>query len=194
MKTRALLFAAPLLLLGCKAAYQADAEALLENPLYMEIYAEQMVDTMVGFEIYEDPIVEDEDKKKIIDETKEYWFALAKKSRADQRKGSKGGLISMKQYTEGEVLYKDGFVHLGPTFVATPGPDLHIYLTTAIDPRDVQFPDESAIDLGVIAVPYGAQSFIIPKKLENPLAYRTVVIWDNKLDRLYGFAQLSPLN
>lgn len=194
MKKRLILFITPLLLVGCKSAYKADASALLENPLYLELYSEQMVDTMVGLEIYEDPIVQDAEKKKIIDETKEYWFALAKQARKDQRMGSKGGLVPMKQFADGEILYKDGVVHFGPTFATSPGPDLHAYLTTAIDPRDVLFPDESAVDLGIIDVPYGAQSMIVPQKLENPNSYRTLVIWDNKLDRLYGFAQLTPMN
>ena len=194
MKIRSILFIAPLLLVACsKGTYTPDQEALLENPLFLEIYAEQLVDTMVNLEIYEDPITEDEDKMKIVESTRKYWFTKSKEARKTQRQGSKGSFTTMKEYSEGEVLFLDNAVYFGPSFVTSPGPSLHAFLTVTVDPRDIEFPDITAIDLGEIRVPFGAQAFIIEEEIEDPIKYRTVVLWDTDLDRLYGFSQLSPL-
>ncbi len=184
--------AAALLLAACSKTYfTPDSNALLSNPLYAEQYAEQMVDTMVDLEIYEDPILEDASIKKIVDETKGHWLAVAREARAAQRKGAKGGFIPMRAYAEGEVLFTEDALHVSPQFSATPGPSLHIFITTIVDPRDTEFPDETAIDLGEIASMQGAQSFPVPA-MENWKIYRTVVLWDRDLKRLYAFAQISP--
>ena len=198
MKIRSIALIAPLLLVACATNGESgqNQQALLKNPLYLELYSEQMVDTMVNLEIYEDPLLEDAVKKDIADSTKKYWLAEAKKSRKAQRRSSKGSLITMKEYGAGEVMFtKDGTaVHFGPAFVSTPGPSLHAFLSVTVDPRDVEFPDISAIDLGEVNVPYGAQTFMLKdKKPKDPIKYRTRVLWDTKLGRLYSFAQLSPL-
>ena len=193
MKKSPLLIIAALTLSACNnTQFTPDQEALLRNPLYTEGYSESMVDTMVNLEIYNDPILEDETVKEYVDSTKETWLKVAKASRAKQREGAKGTFIPMKEYTEGEVLYVDNLVHLSPFFTSTPGPSLHIFLTKAVDPRDVLFPDESALDLGALTVVQGAQSFAVPD-VENPAEYLSVVLWDTKLDRLYSFAQITPL-
>jgi len=184
----------PLLLVGCqKSVYQADREALLQNPLYLEMYAEQFVDTMVNLSIYQDPITQDEAKMKIVDKTKEYWLQKSAEARKMQREGSKGAFIPMSEYTEGETLFINNMIHMSPGFFVNPGPNLHVFLTQAVDPRDVEFPDVTAIDAGEILVPYGAQSFAIDEEIEEPRLYRTVVLWDTDLERLYGFAQINPL-
>lgn len=172
--------------------YTPDKEALLNNPLYAEQYAEQLVDRMTNLEIYQDPSLEDASVRSIVDETKEKWLKVAAQSRKDQREGIKGTLIPMKEYVEGEVLYKDNILHLAPHFISAPGPSLHVFLSKAIDPRDVLFPDETAIDLGEITSPYGAQSVAVPE-VDTPEEYRTVVLWDTDINRLYGFAQINPL-
>jgi len=187
---------APLLLVACNTGTTGQTqETLLRNPLYLERYSEQMVDTMVSLEIYEDPLLEDPIKSEIADSTKKYWLKESKKARKAQRLSSKGTLITMKEYVAGEVMFtKAGdALYFGPDFTTTPGPGLHVFITTAVDPRDVEFPDETAIDLGKVSVPYGSQVFIPKQKIEDAIKYRTVVIWDTKLGRLYGFAQLSPL-
>jgi len=68
---------------------------------------------------------------------------------------------------------------------------LHVYLTNAVDPRDVAFPDPSAKDIGLIASPYGAQSYALALTPDELKKYRTVVLLDRELNRIYGFAQLS---
>lgn len=194
MRTRIIsLLGLTVLLSACtKTTYVPDQEALLQNPLYAEQYSEELVDAMVNLEIYEDPIVKDAEKKKIIDNTKEKWLKVAKKARTDQREGSKGGLIPIDGYVDGEVLYRHDKLHFPAYFASTPGPSIHVYLSTVVDPRDVAFPDESALDLGEIYSPYGAQTYAVPT-VEDPRDYRTVALWDTKLEKLYGFAQINPL-
>lgn len=166
---------------------------LLENPLFAERYSEAMVDTMVEFEIYEDPIIEDEEKMKIIDKTKEKWLKVAQQSRVDQRNGSKGSFTPINEFTAGEVLFTDGKVYLAPDFASVPGPSVHFFLSTVVDPRDSDFPDESAIDLGVMRSNLGTGRYDVEVEIDDPIKYRSLVLFDTELERLYGFAQISPL-
>ncbi len=179
---------------GCasNASQEHELSYLLKNPLFAERYAEALVDAMVELEIYEDPILEDEDKKSLTDATKEQWLEVAQKAVREQRKGAKGSLIAMKEYVAGEVLYLNDMLYLGPEFFTTPGPSLHFFITKAVDPRDVQFPDVTAKDIGSVRSNVGVSQYSVPS-VENPLEYRTIVLWDTKLERLYGFAQMSPL-
>ena len=194
MKRLTLLFAL-LPLSACTSStvtYEPDLDSLLSNPLYAERYAENIVDTMVNFEIYQDPILEDDAKAKIIDQTKEKWLKVAKKARKAQRSGAKGGFVPLKKHAEGEVMYADNKLHIAPEFFAVPGPSIHVYITTAVDPRDVDFPDESGFDLGELKTMYGAQTYSVPE-VENPRLYRTAVLYDTELEVLWGFAQMTPI-
>jgi len=165
---------------------------LLENPLYAERYAESMVDTMVNLEIYNDPTIEDENKRKIADTAKEKWLKIAQEARKEQRKGAKGQFIPAQEYAAGEVLYLNDTIFLAPDFDSSVGPSMHFFLTTVVDPRDVEFPDETAMDIGEIQSNLGTGRYSVPT-VENPKSFRTLVLWDTKLERIYGFAQLNPL-
>ena len=90
----------------------------------------------------------------------------------------------------GQALALEGHLYFGPTFLTLPGPSLHVFMTKAVDPRDVAFPDPSAVDLGLLKTPYGTQSFDMPATVTLP-GYRTVVLWDTRLKRLSAFAQLK---
>ncbi len=189
--TLALIPTIALTLTGCATTqYTPDQEALLSNPLYAEIHAENMVDTLVELEIYADPVLEDEAIKRFADKTKEQWLKVAKAARAAQNEGQKGIFIPMKEYVEGEVLYTNNNLHFSTFFSSMPGPSLHVFLSKSVDPREGEFPDASALDLGEMTAPYGAQTFAVPE-VENPLEYRTVTLWDTELNRLYGFAQIA---
>ena len=187
---KTLLLSITLLLSACSDPETALHIDLLENPLYAERFSETMVNTMVELEIYNDPLIEDETKRRIAEETKEKWLAVAKTARKKQREGSNGNFLTMNEYAAGEVLYVENKVHFSTLFETEPGPELHVFLTTVVDPRDVAFPDETALDLGIVVTPFGAQSYGVPE-VEDPKLYRTVVLWDTKLERLYGFAQIS---
>ena len=177
-------------LIGCTAPTEkVTIEQLMENPLFAERYSDEMVGVLTDFEIKKDPIMEDKSMAKYITDLKVKWLKEAKKATNAQNEGRNGHFITMKQYTSGEVLFTYPKLYIDSVFETEPGPELHLYLTTVVDPREVEFPDETSIDFGVIP-PYGAQTFIVPE-IEEPILYRTAVLWDTKLERLYGFAQLS---
>lgn len=181
-----------LLLAGCgKQSTGPTLETMLENPLFGERYSEEMVDTLTELEIDKDPLVQDKAKKTEIDAVKKQWLAVVNGNREKQHKGMGGSLVAMNEFAQGEVYLKNNMLYFGTDFETVPGPALHAYLTTAIDPRDVKFPDPTALDLGVLPLPYGAQTIPLPKH-DDAMIYRTLVLWDVSLPRLYGFAQLNP--
>lgn len=183
---------AGLLLAGCnKPPMSANLDEMMKNPLFAERYAEGMVDTLTELEIDKDPVLQEKGKKAELDAVKKQWLAVANASRTEQHKGMGGTLITMGEFGQGEVFLKNNVLYFGTDFESVPGPSLHVYLSSAIDPRDVKFPDESALDLGLLPVPYGAQTMGLPKHDETA-TYRTLVLWDTSIPRLYSFSQLSP--
>lgn len=195
MKKPSLILLLPLLSLaacGTKSNEGATVtlEQLLENPLYAEQYYDELLDRMVNLEIQQDPLLEDGGKQSFVDDTQRDALTKAKEATAKQREGSMGTFVPVKEEPMGETLYVDNVVYVGPTFTTPPGPTLSIYLSTLVDPRDAAFPEEQALDLGRLESPYGAQRYSVPP-VENPLLYRTVVLYDKKLERIYGFAQIN---
>ncbi|MDD5026541.1 MAG: DM13 domain-containing protein [Candidatus Peribacteraceae bacterium] len=189
LKRLCILFVVPALLAGCSAT-RPTLNDHLNNPLFAERYAEELVNRMTELEIQKDPLIEDVEKKAIIDQVREQWMERAKKARDVQREGMTGEFAEMKEYVRGRALLLGKTVYLSTTFESEPGPSLHFYLTTMVDPRDVAFPDPTAVDLGLLQSPYGAQTIAVPEAKDSSL-YRTLVLWDASLERLYGFAQLS---
>ena len=180
-----------ILLFGCKNANTAvNTDALFGNPLFVERYAEEMVQGLVELKIQNDPILEDKGIAKTVDKERSAWMAKAKDARNKQREGRSGYFLEINKYIAGEALYLEDMLYFGTLFEVTPSPELHVHLTTVVDPRDVEFPDETSIDLGKIQSAYGAQTYPVPK-IENPLLYRTVVLWDKELGQMHGFTQLS---
>lgn len=192
MKKSPLLLLGSIILAGCTGTTtSANLEDQLKNPLFAERYAEAMVDRMVELQIRKDPLLEDESKRALVDETRKKWLEISREAEKKQRKGQKGGLIPLREFTQGEVLYLKNSLYVGTTFETDPGPSIHFFLTKMVDPRDGDFPDESSIDLGPIKTTFGAHSYSVPS-INDPLLYRTAVIYDTKLERLYGFAQMTP--
>lgn len=184
-----------LLLAGCSTPDSVETTGeqvsdLLLNPLYVERYGDEIVNSMVNLHIYKDPLLEDSAKADIVEHARAEWLERSDEATDLQREGQRGQILTMKEYAKGEVLYVGDTLHFGPDFEATPGPQLHVFLTTVVDPRDVPFPDKSSIDLGLLHTPYGSQSYPV-SGINDPMLYRTVVLWDTALDRLYGFAQIQ---
>lgn len=163
---------------------------LLTNPLFAERYADEMVDAMVEFTIKNDPIIEDAAKAKVIEKNRTKWLEVARDATKAQREGTMGSYIPVSAFGRGEFLYKDDVLYVDTVFELIPGPNLQVLLTTVVDPRDVEFPDESALSLGILKTTYGAHRYTVPLQ-EDPLAYRTVVLWDADLEKMWGFAQLN---
>ncbi len=186
--------ATSILVVGCASQHNENAnvslDALLQNPLYAERYMENMVDFYTEFEIQEDPILDNEEINAFMDSERRNWLDQSRKVRELQREGFLGNLITVNKSVYGEVLYLNDMLYLGSEFESTPGPSLHLYLTQAVDPRDVAFPDSTSIDIGRLESAYGAQSYSVPPT-DKPELYRTLVLWDDKLSILYGFAQLQ---
>ena len=172
------------------AVHTPDASMQLSNPLYAERYAEEMVQAMVEYTIRDDTILQNEEKKKIIEDARLGWLKVSQEARKAQREGGRGHLIPIGEYVAGEILFDGNNVHFGPQFEATPHPSVQLYMTTVVDPRDVEFPDETAIHLGELQSAYGPQTYALEKE-EDILAYRTFVLWDDKIEKVLSFAQLT---
>ncbi len=181
------------ILVGCSSGSSGSSvslDNLLENPLFAERYADTLVDSVVEFKIQKDPMLEDASKADIIEDTRTKWLKEAQKATVLQREGIKGNLISVKAFTRGETLYLHDKLYFGPEFETVPGPKLSIYLSSVLDPRDTDFPDETAIRISTLQSPYGAQSYSVPPQ-EDLRFLRTVVLWDDGFEMLWGFAQLK---
>lgn len=189
-KTTLSLFA--LVLAGCATTSDSkdvSLDYLLTNPLFAERYADEMVDVLVEFKIQEDPILEDKKKADLVEQKRSKWLEVARNATKNQRDGYIGNYIIHKAQGRGEFLYLQDVLFVDSVFNVTPGPNLQMYMTTEVDPRDVEFPDETAIHLGDLKTPYGAHNYNVPAQ-EDTKAYRTVVIWDADLEQIWGFAQL----
>jgi len=162
----------------------------MANPLFAERYAEEMVDRMVEYAIRKDPLLEDTKKAALIEDARKEWLEKARVARKEQNKGIHGLLISINEDVKGEILYVGNTLYTDTVFDTAPGPNLHFYVTTVPDPRDVEFPDETAVDIGKLDSAYGAQAYAVPT-VDDALQYQTAVLWDNDIGRLYGFAQLT---
>ncbi len=195
MKHRSLLLALPLLLSAC-APHTSGSVTLddnLKNPLFAHRYYIELVDQMVNFELTNDPILKEAGKKAAIDDARIKGTKLAQDTALLNQKGLRGTIQSEKDQAAGSVLLLDNTLYFGTDFITSPGPSLHVYLTTVIDPRQVHFPDATAIDLGPVQNPYGAQAFTLPKT-DKPVNFHSLTLWDNALGTSYGFAQLQGGN
>lgn len=91
----------------------------------------------------------------------------------------------------GSVLLLDGWLHIGPSFLMTPGLDVHVYVSQMIDPLEGTFPDETAIEVGPLVTAFGMQSLPLPASVSLDGTYRTVVLYDEAVQRVSAFAQLE---
>lgn len=163
----------------------------LQNPLFAERYWDEMAERMANLTIQNEPVMSDASKAAIADRAREGAVELSQLARQKRNNGLFGAFMTMKELTEGYALLLDRTLYISSTFATYPGPSLHLFLTTDVDPRDVpDFPNANALNLGLLQSPYGAQSYKLPESVEDP-GYRTAVLWDTKLGRLYSFAQLA---
>lgn len=180
-----------MMLSACGAPISRDLQTRLENPLFAERYSEELLDSLSDVYIREEPVLKNETKKANIEQALTYWRAVAVEARIKERKGLIGSLTSVLEDTSGHVLLDEKTLWFGTNFLGTPGVNLRVMLSTVVDPREGEFPDESALDLGQLQSPYGDQSFSLPEGTVSWDSYRTVVLWDSSAGRLHGFAQLN---
>ena len=177
------------------ARQDAGLKDQLRNPLYAEFYYDDLTEQMIGIALSDDPMMQDPAKRAIIDRTRTRSLEHASVALKAQDKGMRGQFRSDGDLVFGDALLLDGILYFGPTFDAAPGPSQSLYLTTLVDPRDAAFPDATAVRVGGPKNQYGAQAFdvsaLAPASGTGTL--RTVVLWDDELERLYGFAQLQSV-
>jgi hypothetical protein len=177
----AIIVAAPLFLLAACGASTQNSVSLddnLKNPLYAQHYYEDMSEQMVSLELNKDPVLKDASKKSIVDN-----------ARIDATKRAQDA-VDLKTKGLNGVNVMNNTLYFGTDFIVSPGPSLHVFLSNVIDPRQVHFPDPTAVDLGSIKTAYGAQAYPLPEST-TPKTYRSLALWDNALGTFYGFAQLQ---
>jgi hypothetical protein len=180
-----------LFLAGCSNGTSVSLSDQMRNPLFAERYWSELTDRMVTIQLNNPELSKDEDKYALVDGTRQDALAKAQAATAKRKLGMIGNFISMNESVDGLVLLMEDALHIGPGFASYPGPSLHLYITTIVDPREGKFPDETSIDLGVLQSPYDTQSYPLPTLEKSLDQYRTAVLWDTELERLYAFAQLA---
>lgn len=160
------------------------------NPLTDSRYGDELADTLANLIIQSDPLTKDPTMLQMINDNIAKAKDMGNSARDLMSEGMQGAIIALTQDVVGYVLTLDGTLYISSEFTTDPGLDLHVYLSEAVDPRDAHFPDPTAVDLGKLQSPYGAQSYTIASK-KSPELLRTFVLYDRTLKRLYGFAQLS---
>lgn len=160
------------------------------NPLTASRYGDELADTMANFIIRNDLVVSNPDMRALIESEIERGKDIAAAARDIQSEGALGAIIGLKASTTGFALYHENTLYFSSDFSTNPGASLHVYLTTIVDPRDIDFPDSTAIDLGALQAVYGPQQYSVPSQKEED-KLRTVVLFDTKLRMVYGFAQIS---
>lgn len=184
----ALLGASLLLLSACGASKSADLTDLLKNPLYAEQYYDAQTEHMVDLLINSGALLKDESIKSAIDNARLEGVKLAKEATDLQAQGKMGTIMSDTGEAIGEVLLLDKTLYFGPEFQIAPGVNVHVYLSSVLDPRDGTFPDNTAVDLGPVHTAFGATMYPVTVDTEH---LRTFALYDVSLKRLMGFAQLQ---
>ncbi len=181
-------------LAGCSSPVSQNQADLLQNPLYARYYYQDQADMMANYNIQNDPILKDSEKKGTIESVRTRALEHLKNANAKINAGRRGSFMSDTDYAAGNALLTDGTLYFGQDFNTLPGPEVYVYASMLLDPREgsgsVLFPDESAVNLGLLKSPYGAQTYSVPADQKDK-AFRLVGLWDKRLGRLLGFAQLS---
>lgn len=184
----------PVLLTACAASsgpLSLPLQERLRNPLVAEQYWSDMAEHMAEFTRQRHPLLQEPLKAALIEG--ERLGALERVAAARELKAEGvSGVFKTSTLLEdigGEALLRGGTLSFGPSFFVLPGPSVHVYLTTMVDPRDAMFPDATSVGLGLLQTAYGSQEYGLPEGA--PEGLQTVVLYDTKLERIVGFAQLS---
>jgi hypothetical protein len=181
---------AALVLVSCTPANGTSAN-LLDNPLYAEFYYDDLVEAMVDIELQNPKEVEESPAlKRALEVARRSGLTEATEANKLQDSGAKGNFVQAKETVAGEALFTGTMLYLGPDFVSTPGPSLQLYLSKDVDPRSAEdFPAADDVLVGPLQTPYGAQTFVTQEL--DISAYRSLVLYDASLKRMYGLAQLA---
>ncbi len=195
MRTILLCLTTGLMLTACSATQSIKTTSIDEqnsNPLTAARYGDRLADALANLIIMKHPVTGKPENVAII----QTEIAKAKGISADARQrmamGKQGAFIPIDGDTLGYALMLNGKLYFSSEFDTKPGVDVHVYLTTVADPRDISFPDKNAVDLGSLQAAYGPQVYAVPTQADAK-TYRTLVLWERKLKLLYAFVQLAAL-
>lgn len=194
MRKNLFLLAPLLALAACTRSPDPSFQSRLGNPLFAEQYYSELVDHFVNLQIRSDPSMKDEAKKRAADDAREDALAKAQAATTKVNEGILGNFMSVQENTKGTTLIVDGMLYFGTDFEVVPGGDMHVYITSLVDPRNGSggvFPDATAVDVGLLKSAYGTQEYVVPED-KRESRNLTVALWDKMLNRLHGFAQLRP--
>ncbi|MSR87161.1 hypothetical protein EXS70_03255 [Candidatus Peribacteria bacterium] len=184
------------LLAGCVPAASGPIsmplQERLRNPLVAERYWSELAEHMADFIRTKDPIMEDPIKLSIIDSERLRALERVANARTIKDEGTIG-LLKPAMFNEdafGEVLLHGRTLYFSSTFEIKPNPSAYVYLSTNVDPRNGAFPDPTAVNLGALQTAFGPQQFEVPESATIK-DLRTVVLYDTRLQKLIGFAQLN---
>ncbi len=163
------------------------------NPLAAEEEATALGQVMVKMIVEDKAELQKNDLFDEVDRMRLEAGEQIERATKERKNGLLGQFVPHKQIALGFVLVRPtaGMIFTGTTFESDPGPDLHLFGSTLVDPRAEAFPSAESVDLGTMGFTYGAQTMKFDPKLWNQ-DFRTIVLYDLKLKRIYGFAQLSP--
>ncbi len=182
-----------LLLSACaKSTGVAQVELLdrLRNPLFAYTYYQDRTQHMVSMIINQDPALKDPAIRSAIEDAQKRSVEAAREADARRKSALGGNFVRGSDYVVGHVILLDGVVYMGPDLDVPPGVATHVYLSKALDPRDAEFPDPTAVDLGILQSHIGDQAYVAPAS-EADKPWMTVVLYDAPLKRVVGFAQLQ---
>jgi hypothetical protein len=189
---RRLLIVASIAALASCSSQTRSLDDALENPLMAAEYGDQLAITLANLIISKDPIVQQDGMEAIIQREIASAKSIAKIGKEIANQGMRGTLVAQheSEQSDGEATYVNDTLYFSPSFYVSPGPALHVYLTQEVIPEEGKFPNDTSINLGKIQSPYGVQQYGVPRQ-DKPELYRTLVIYDTTLKRIFAFAQLS---
>lgn len=180
-----------LLLSACGRAVQTtNIREALQNPLFAEMYAEELIGRLTNLEIAADPQFSDKKVLTYAENTKAEWQKIAKEASQKKWDGQSGQFTALNstEFIGGHALLYKQILYTSPTFFVVPAPTIHVYASSNVDPRDSTFPAADDVLIDVLPTPYGAQSI---NAAAAPKQTRTIVLFDPDLKRILGFAQLD---
>lgn len=193
--SRALFLAIPLLA-SCAAPptgpMSLPLQERLRNPIVAERYWSGMAEHMADFTRTQDPVMKDPIKAAIVESERTRALERVAQARILKKGGLQGVFLAVGANEDafGDVLLREGILFFSSTFEIKPSPSVQVYLTSNVDPRDGRFPDDTSVNLGILQTAFGPQEYAIPDDRKDE-DFRSVVLYDTRLERLIGFAQLA---
>lgn len=184
---------ATLALAACGSAPAAGLtprDALMANPLYASHAYDTLIAAITEMQIDGDKALSGALVGRA-QSAKERTLALKDYVSEREREGLFGSFIPVAYDAAGDVLVEQDRLWTSVDFYVTPQLQPRVYLSGALDPRDLPFPSESDIDLGDLPSAFGPLGIALPPR---DLDIRSVVIWDAVTKRVLAFAQVAREN